>query len=1006
MPAWEVRQRDASEVPGAGTAFLSAESKHPLLDVANRLALQEAAQVAAAAKAAQAPEIVAAKTAAPSKADDPLGAAAVNDDPLGAVVATEDPLGAGGGNDSGAGGVVLLVGGTVAGRPTDSGSSRVADWKEKRALILKQYAATGQLKVNSDLLEADGVSAGSLGSNIDEAGPSGDKKVALDTKTRRRLEQLQEQEDDGRSVRLTQAELVARVDKLNADLKAAWRSEERVRALKIAIQVSKMLGDTSFPTFFPTVFAVVAEILDAFGELVYERVLAKGTPKGRRLVPGFTPAEVAEEGAETTKNWFYKVASIRELVPRFYVEIAILQCYRLLMPASELPAVVERLSRAIRGFGDPLAATYARSYLVHKAIDLTPLHAHSLVHGPVLDTITVFEKQLMADQEGKGPIKGMQHVKASVTPAEYFGTFRPALEWLLQSLAEYHPTQETFVQLVKVYRQRCKAALILNAIICSFSPRLVSANALPICELIKEADATFFSRHHLYVSLGRVLCDVPPPREELLQCLNDVWAELGHSKSPHNYVAVACQYLQLLLSQFGVPEVHRLLKDLLKKVTPEKAYLQMLPQLQSVVGAVLQAGGAKMGSIFVLEAFQRLLSLFDRAHSVENWKNVMEAFAASPTPFTDTTLIHNLGHIARQLHDSIDFNTFDDERRQLAVLINAYVRNVSFGSDFEAHLNFYVECRAHFHALDAVQDTLVLGAASLAMRVRSAVKGRHSKKTAAFVKACAAFAYITIPTIDSASLRVRLHLLGAQIALCNGLQAQMDAFYKAAVTLVPGCLATDDGKEPEGAAALREAHAKEEALVGLLSGGIAFLVAVPGHPKHGPFFLAQGALNVIQSTKWRLPASRPMLYAKMLALFAAYGQRTLPYRIPGVDSNDVLYASEPEYAEKLDEVIVMILTKIDESLTALSEQTSDVAAKRALATSAISLFDVTLAATTLSKPSLSLAAKLFGLACKGEPAKGQLKAAAAHVARRAKAQGGAYAELSARMQALMSPGKK
>ena len=42
--------------------------------------------------------------------------------------------------------------------------------------------------------------------------------------------------------------------------------------------------------------------------------------------------------------------------------------------------------------------------------------------------------------------------------------------------------------LVKIYRQQCKAALILNAIIASFDPRLISSNALPICELIKEAD--------------------------------------------------------------------------------------------------------------------------------------------------------------------------------------------------------------------------------------------------------------------------------------------------------------------------------------------------------------------------------------------------------------------------------------------------------------------------------------------------------------------------------------
>ena len=41
--------------------------------------------------------------------------------------------------------------------------------------------------------------------------------------------------------------------------------------------------------------------------------------------------------------------------------------------------------------------------------------------------------------------------------------------------------------------------------------------------------------------------------------LNDVWGELGACKSAHDYVAVACQYLQLLLAHFGVPEVAKLL---------------------------------------------------------------------------------------------------------------------------------------------------------------------------------------------------------------------------------------------------------------------------------------------------------------------------------------------------------------------------------------------------------------------------------------------------------------
>lgn len=56
----------------------------------------------------------------------------------------------------------------------------------------------------------------------------------------------------------------------------------------------------------------------------------------------------------------------------------------------------------------------------------------------------------------------------------------------------------------------------------------------------------------------------------------------------------------------------------------------------------------------------------------------------------------------------------------------------------------------------------MLGVYSLAMRTRATVRGRHSKRTSGFVKACIAFCFITIPSIESELLRLNLYVLGAQ----------------------------------------------------------------------------------------------------------------------------------------------------------------------------------------------------------------------------------------------------
>lgn len=71
---------------------------------------------------------------------------------------------------------------------------------------------------------------------------------------------------------------------------------------------------------------------------------------------------VSESAKETCLNWFYKIASIRELLPRLYVEMSIIKCYNFIDSSAHKEALM-RIAKMIRGIGDPLVAIYARCYL-------------------------------------------------------------------------------------------------------------------------------------------------------------------------------------------------------------------------------------------------------------------------------------------------------------------------------------------------------------------------------------------------------------------------------------------------------------------------------------------------------------------------------------------------------------------------------------------------------------------------------------------------------------------
>jgi hypothetical protein len=236
-------------------------------------------------------------------------------------------------------------------------------WSSMRTSILN--TTSERLSIKTSFLVGGNTNIGMTASNTSVRTL---QNTSVADKVKHRLEQLDDFEEGSvkEMLNLTQNEYVNRIDELNVALQDSWESDQRVKALKIAIQCSKLLADVSVIQFYPSKFVLITDILDNFGSLVYKRIHCKA---------GSTSAAI-ESARETCRNWFYKIASVRELIPRFYVETAILKVYGFLIDQKdvdlEYDRALKRLTKMIRGIGDPLVAVYARAYLCRIIIQIAP----------------------------------------------------------------------------------------------------------------------------------------------------------------------------------------------------------------------------------------------------------------------------------------------------------------------------------------------------------------------------------------------------------------------------------------------------------------------------------------------------------------------------------------------------------------------------------------------------------------------------------------------------------
>ncbi|KAJ7530670.1 hypothetical protein O6H91_14G013800 [Diphasiastrum complanatum] len=465
----------------------------------------------------------------------------------------------------------------VQGTVDEQANAANSRWSAYKSSVMQRFTTSGTIIV-------------SVNFNIVSKEPKGKGKSVI-------AAHLEELEDPDKGAReevkiISQQDYVTRLRELNGEITQAWLNNERVAALRLTVKVAKLLLDTSVPQFYPTLFVWVTDVMDTVGNLVWERIKKKAeTDESSNCIGSlpvnFTADDVRQEAKDTCNNWFHKIGSIRELLPRIYLEIAILRCVHFL-EKSPLPTF-QRLMMMARGLGDPLASAHVRLYLARRGLAMIPLESEYLVSG-LKDYLVLFRRVLSGDFDKSIFIAGIQRQL-------HFSLVEPVIEWIMQCIF-MQADQEAIVSLVETFNQwnyqgfqdklgiesECYlVSSVLHYLLKELPSTFVGNNALKLSKMVKSCKDSSMSQHLNYILLGTKLCQCNSPRELRLLVLNDIWKVVTEFSSLLEYLAVADVFIEYALQCCSDNKLKVMLHDIIVHVRKSNVNDEALSFLESII---------------------------------------------------------------------------------------------------------------------------------------------------------------------------------------------------------------------------------------------------------------------------------------------------------------------------------------------------------------------------------------------------------------------------------------
>ncbi|XP_056844300.1 uncharacterized protein LOC108854015 [Raphanus sativus] len=707
---------------------------------------------------------------------------------------------------------------------------------------------------------------------------------------------------------MDQQEYLAKVRELIDGITNAWQVEDRVTSLKLSIKVTKLLMDTTVLQFYPTVFVVVTDMLDMVGDMVWERIKEKAEHDVDgtlicTLSNNFQASDICLEARETCYNWFCKVGSVRELLPRIYLELAILPCWRFLV--NQPREVLDRLVMMVRGLADPLASVYCRLYMVHRMQKLGFCNSGYLIK--CIKDIEDILAPILVDKDGCSYITDDKKL--------LFNLMEPAIEYIMKCLLLTGRQENNVLGMLEELgfgknksqsSDNCThVSILLHHLLKELPSELVSSQAMEILHMIKCSDDCSFSQVLNYRLLGIRLCEGRSQADFLSALISEVMQAASQYQTLYDYLRIMDAYVDLLLQNKMENHLDALLDNIVYLARDQFLSEEEQASLQSIILKLL-SHFEDLQKVLSLNHFIEILDLMSGTSKKIVNMHLLNMGTRNGC-ICDSTTVQLLFEVSQGLYDATDFvNIKDDDNRQTSHLISRFVEMVDYGAERERQLLFLAECRGAFSGIHELKETLVRSSNTLAVKSLKAGKMHIN-----FVKSCLAFSEVTIPSVTIPTKQLNLYLETAEVALLGGLISHSDGLVISAVECLEDVAPTDGLKSID-----------VDSMASVVCKLCSLLVMVPGNPEKGVMKILKSIFSATCSSSWAIPRLKVKILCAIISLLSTLSQDNLPYRSanPEIIGNDILFFGDSSYKNELVSWAQLVVGELVEAIEQESSQ--------------------------------------------------------------------------------------